>query len=170
MKYTSNFFHEDRLENHIQQLSDINNYQSFTISKLYDIQPFYKKSISNASLLIIDDEVLLRDTASYLLKLRGYKVFTSSDINDGLKIYQNINNKIDIVILNLQLANIDYRLSIPAIFSINNDSKIIGFSKNLNEDDLPLYFKNSLSCFLNNSYSIKEITKAINSLKIFSVT
>ena len=53
------------------------------------------------SILLIDDEEIMRDVISTLLEREGYRVFTAATGDDGLKILEL--EPVDLVVLDLML-------------------------------------------------------------------
>ena len=152
-------FYEDKMQRGFKDLSDIKNFPSFSINEI-SLDKIY--SFSNLSLLIVDDDPFILNTISPLLRLRGFSVFTSKSLSEGSEIYQSQQNKIKLIILNIELEAFDYNLSVNNLFSLNKNIKVIGLSKNLLEDELPRYFKNNLYGFLSKPFLITDLLKVIN--------
>ena len=75
------------------------------------------------TILIIEDEKSIRQLYQEELEEEGYKVILASDGIDG--IHKLRNEKVDIVILDIKMPNIDGRMAFRQIKKIKNDIPII---------------------------------------------
>ena len=79
-----------------------------------------------ASILIIDDEIQIRKMLRQILEKEGYKIFTASNGQEGLKIFKN--NPTDLVITDLIMPE---KEGIELILELRRDypdTKIIAIS------------------------------------------
>jgi two-component system cell cycle sensor histidine kinase/response regulator CckA len=59
------------------------------------------------TLLVVDDERLLRETIAAMLEARGYSVLTAADGLEAVEIYQRQRERIDAVVLDLSMPRLD---------------------------------------------------------------
>ncbi len=86
-------------------------------------------------ILVIDDEDIIRATASLLLENLGYTVLLAENGERGVKRYSQEAENIDLVILDMIMPVMDGREAFDRILTINPDAKIIissGYAQNMN--------------------------------------
>jgi PAS domain S-box-containing protein len=66
----------------------------------------------NGTILVIDDEALVRDVCDDLLSSIGYSVLTASDGEAGVRLFREAHDRIDLVLLDMVLPRMDG----PAVF------------------------------------------------------
>jgi PAS domain S-box-containing protein len=86
------------------------------------------------TILVVDDEKSLQDLVRATLESRKFKVMTAFDGNEALSIYEKNRNKIDVVLLDMLMPNMNGLTTIPALKKINPNIKIIGMSGSLLEN------------------------------------
>ncbi len=116
--------------------------------------PLAKNDISNAepatgqrltpagrseTILIVDDDQTIRNLASSLLELSGYRVLEAPDGLEALDIYRRTDQKIDLVILDLVMPNMGGMECMEKLREINPAVRIIvvtGYSEDGTEHNL----------------------------------
>ena len=87
----------------------------------------------NETILIIDDEKEIKQIGREILQNYGYKVLVGEDGQDGLTVYKNNINDIDLIILDLIMPGMSGREVLVEIMKIRKDTKVIvasGYSAN----------------------------------------
>ena len=87
----------------------------------------------NETVLLIDDEEMIIDIGTEILKKLGYTVYTAESGEQALKIYAEKNDAIDIVILDMIMPGISGAETYEGLREINNDVKVLlssGYSLN----------------------------------------
>lgn len=85
------------------------------------------------SILLIDDETMIREISAKLLKKLGYIVYSFSDLTQSMEFYRMKHNSIDAVMLDLIMPEKSGEEVLHDIRSINPDAKVVicsGFSFN----------------------------------------
>jgi PAS domain S-box-containing protein len=83
------------------------------------------------TILLIDDEKFIRDLGKIFLKNKGYKVLEAADGEEGIVVYQNNHDEIDLVLLDMIMPNKSGSEVYYELVKINPDVKVIivsGFS------------------------------------------
>ncbi|MEW6456816.1 MAG: MEDS domain-containing protein [Acidobacteriota bacterium] len=93
-----------------------------------------QETISSGSgrILVVDDEELIRDLASDILKVLGYDVILAKDGMEAINIYKNEKDKIDLVLLDIIMPKLSGKETYLELKKINPDVKVIissGYSK-----------------------------------------
>ena len=86
------------------------------------------------TVLVVDDEKSLQDLVRATLESRKFKVLTAFDGHEAISIYEKNKNKIDVVLLDMLMPNMNGLTTIPALRRINPGIKIIGMSGSLLEN------------------------------------
>jgi PAS domain S-box-containing protein len=86
------------------------------------------------TVLVVDDEKSLQDLVRATLESRKFKVMTAFDGHEAISIYEKNRNKIDVVLLDMLMPNMNGLTTIPALRRINPNIKIIGMSGSLLEN------------------------------------
>ncbi len=86
------------------------------------------------TVLVVDDEKSLQDLVRATLENRRFKVMTAFDGHEAISIYEKNRNKIDVVLLDMLMPNMNGLIAIPALRRINPNVKIIGMSGSLLEN------------------------------------
>jgi PAS domain S-box-containing protein len=86
------------------------------------------------TVLVVDDEKSLQDLVRATLESRKFKVMTAFDGYEAISIYEKNRNKIDVVLLDMLMPNMNGLITIPALRRINPNIKIIGMSGSLMEN------------------------------------
>ncbi len=86
------------------------------------------------TVLVVDDEKSLQDLVRATLENRKFKVMTAFDGHEAISIYEKNKNKIDVVLLDMLMPNMNGLTTIPALRRINPNIKIIGMSGSLLEN------------------------------------
>ena len=83
------------------------------------------------TILLIDDEDVVRDLGKDLLEQKGYKVLQAGDGEEGISVYQTNRDKIDLVLLDMIMPNKNGSEVFYELVKMNPDVKVIivsGFS------------------------------------------
>jgi len=124
-------------------------------------QKFYQ---GKGTILIVDDEEIIREMAKESIESLGYSVITANDGKDGVKVYQERHSEIDGVILDMQMPNLSGKEAFVRMKEINPDIRALlstGYGHNEEAQEiLDLGVKDLLS----KPYHLKDLS---NSLKQF---
>ena len=86
----------------------------------------------NGTILIVDDEKMIRDLLSSLLQKEGIKVLTAEDGPSAIKKFRENQDEIDFVLLDLTMPNMDGAETFRELLTINSKVRVIlssGFSE-----------------------------------------
>ncbi|MFH0958342.1 MAG: PAS domain S-box protein, partial [Pseudomonadota bacterium] len=90
------------------------------------------------TILLVEDEELVRDLGHELLSSFGYDVITAENGQQALEIFQKEKNRISLVILDLIMPEMDGRRCLKEMLQIDNRVRVLiasGYSEDLNLDD-----------------------------------
>ncbi len=77
------------------------------------------------TLLLIDDEEDIRISSKELLEANGFKVYIAGDGMEGIKIYKERKDEIDLVILDLNMPKMSGKETLAQLLLINPNLKVI---------------------------------------------
>ncbi|MCM8535873.1 MAG: response regulator [Lentisphaeraceae bacterium] len=100
-----------------------------------------EKSISG-TVLIIDDEDVMRLTAETVLEYLGHKVYVAEDGQKGLEIFQEKQDDIDLVILDMIMPELDGLSCLEKIRKLNKNIPVIiasGYSERKDFEDVKAF-------------------------------
>lgn len=114
------------------------------------------------TVLVIDDEEVIRLTMSNILSECGYDVILTSTGEEGLDEYGKPDNKIDLVILDLNLPDMTSEEIFKRIRDANSDAKVViasGFHLDKRVDDLVELGANGT---INKPFTIYDVSEVIS--------
>lgn len=88
----------------------------------------------NENILLVEDEVMILNVTTAILKKLGYKVFAFSDPLEALKVIQNSSEKIDLLITDVIMPNMNGTELVNRIHAIDADIRIMyisGYTANM---------------------------------------
>ncbi|MFH1743461.1 MAG: PAS domain S-box protein [bacterium] len=91
------------------------------------------------TILLIDDEEIIRDVGQAILKQYGYTVLLARDGREGLVKYLNEQDRIDLIILDLSMPNLSGQEMLEHLRTSDTSVKVIissGYSKDAQRDSL----------------------------------
>lgn len=121
-----------------------------------------KIKATTGTVLIIDDEEIIRNYLQTVLEKSGYQVLLANDGLEGLESYKMNQDSIDIVLLDMIMPKMNGENCFYEIKKVNKDSKIIimsGFTDDTNIDELK---KEGLLDFVNKPFKKDEIIEKIS--------
>ncbi|MDQ7784843.1 MAG: PAS domain S-box protein [Desulfomonilaceae bacterium] len=113
------------------------------------------------TILLVDDEEMIRDLGSRILTKAGYKVITASNGKEALQVYQERGHDIALVILDLSMPEMGGKLCLQELVKIDPSIKVViasGYSANgPTKDALAAGAKG----FANKPYDIRQILEVV---------
>lgn len=89
----------------------------------------------HGTILLVDDEVILRQTGSLLLEHMGYKVILAENGAEAVTIYREKHDEIDCIILDIVMPVMNGKEAFEHLIKINPEAKIVissGFTRDIN--------------------------------------
>ncbi|MFT5702503.1 MAG: PAS domain S-box-containing protein [Desulforhopalus sp.] len=113
------------------------------------------------TILVIDDEEIIRATSSLLVENMGYTVLQAKNGLEGVNIYKEKWKTIDLVILDMVMPVMNGREAFQEILTINPEAKVImvsGFARNV---DMANMVGKGLAGFIMKPFNRVELSKLI---------
>lgn len=113
------------------------------------------------TVLVVDDERVVREVARRLIKFAGFEVITASNGPEGLEIFEMKKDEIDCVLLDMTMPMMSGREVFDKLVKIDSDARII-ISSGYNESEVTPQFKNERFVgFVQKPYNYPKLYQAI---------
>ncbi len=118
----------------------------------------------SGTILLVDDEELIRITGKDMLKQFGYKVILAEDGQEAVEIFRNEYSKIDIVIMDMIMPVMNGREAFKYMRDIDSSCKVVmssGFTKDENLQDMK---NDGLAGFIRKPYRDYDLSRILNDI------
>ncbi len=113
------------------------------------------------TILIVDDEVFVRDLGVQILSKFGYNVITASDGETALEMYFNGNEKISLVILDLIMPGMGGKKCLDEFLKRDTDVKVVIASGYSPDGDAKSAMDSGAKGFIQKPYNVKNMLREI---------
>jgi two-component system cell cycle sensor histidine kinase/response regulator CckA len=113
------------------------------------------------TILIIDDDAAILLILQEVLEINDFTIKTFQNFGMALEYYKENINTVNLIILDMQLVETDYHATLPALFSVNPDVKIIAMSGETTLDAISADFRQRIQCLLRKPFSVETLLKEI---------
>ncbi len=120
---------------------------------------------SNDTVLIVDDEPAILEMYSYLLHFHGYKLLSANDGVEAFNIFKTNENKIDTIITDINMPNMNGITLAKLVREKNKLVKIIGATGNSENANI-IDSENLFDFVLEKPFKVSSLYKALSSGKI----
>ena len=115
----------------------------------------------SGTILVIDDEEMLRKTSHSILKALGYEVFLAENGRRGVEIFAENMNDIDLVVLDMIMPEMNGMECFQQIRSLKQDIPIILSSGFTHEDEIAKLREEGLNGFIQKPYTTLKLSKIL---------
>ena len=112
---------------------------------------------TSGTILIIDDEKLVRSSTARLLELVGYSVLEAEGGVEGLVIFEAERSSIDLVLLDLPMPHMRGMETLARIRRIDPDARVVIITGHLSGEDLI----EGAAAIVHKPYKVQDLTSAI---------
>jgi CheY-like chemotaxis protein len=112
------------------------------------------------TILLIDDEESVHATVSGMLKEMGYEVLKAHDGKQGVEVFQQHMNDIDLVLMDMMMPVMDGKACFSALKAIQKDVHVI-LSSGYSEEDMLQDFPDGLAGFIQKPYTLARLEKVL---------
>jgi CheY-like chemotaxis protein len=113
-------------------------------------------------ILVVDDEIAIRDVTKASLETFNYKALTASDGVEAVTLYAAHREQIRVVLTDMMMPSMDGPTTIRTLQKINPQVKIIAVSGLASSDKLAQVAETGVKTFLSKPYTTKELLETIN--------
>ncbi|MCP3874557.1 MAG: response regulator [Desulfobacteraceae bacterium] len=118
----------------------------------------------NEKILIVDDEKMILDTCCKMLKKLGYKVFTADSGQTALKVFNENQNEIDLVILDMIMPDMKGGETYDELMKINSTTKVLLSSGYSLSGDADQIMERGCNGFIQKPFRLQELSEKIREI------
>ncbi len=119
---------------------------------------------SEGTILVIDDEKIIRETVKDMLKTAGYTVLLASNGREGIEIFRKYYRTIDLVLLDMAMPEMSGSAVYPELIRIDKNIKVI-LSSGFREDSrVQTIMKLGVNSFVQKPYTLHTLLAAVGHL------
>ncbi len=116
---------------------------------------------SGGTVLLVDDEPRVRDVASEMLTLLGFRVLTAGNGREGLEVFRERKDEITCVILDLTMPEMGGEEGLRELRGLKSDVRVI-LSSGYNEQEVSQRFVGSgLAGFIQKPYTVAKLRETL---------
>jgi PAS domain S-box-containing protein len=115
------------------------------------------------TILVVDDEAMLRQMVSRVLKKEGFFVLEAEDGQEAIEIYQREQHRIDLVILDLTMPRLSGQDAFRIMRQMNPEVKVL-FTSGYAEEQISSEEKQSIMGFIEKPYRLTEVVRIIREI------
>ncbi len=120
-----------------------------------------KPVLGKETILLVDSEAMIRETARKMLNRYGYKVISAENSSEAIAIYKKYNNRIDLIILDLALSGMPIKKVLAWFKKINADVKIIATARKGEKEKLENIYSQKVTGFVEKPFEIRPLLSKI---------
>jgi two-component system, cell cycle sensor histidine kinase and response regulator CckA len=114
------------------------------------------------TILLIDDEAIIRNLGRTLLRRQGYTVLLAEDGPQAIEMYRQNRNRIDLVILDLTMPRLSGQETLKQLREIDPSVPVL-FSSGYSADGMPDATEEQVLGFIGKPYRPQELAAAVRS-------
>jgi PAS domain S-box-containing protein len=126
-------------------------------------QPDDTPEVSRNTVLVIDDEELVRRTARVSLERRGFSVFLAENGLTALKILEQNEGRIQVAVLDLSMPGMSGREVLPRLRQLHPKLKVLLSSGYSREEAMKLFSDQPIDGFIQKPYTASRLATAVES-------
>ncbi len=112
-------------------------------------------------ILVVDDEYNIRSMLKEIFEMNGYTVYTAANGQEGVAIYDQHRDEIDLVILDMVMPVMDGKSTFREIKKRNKSQKVLVITGYSDREDLQEILQNGALAFLNKPFQINDIVEKV---------
>lgn len=130
---------------------------------LEDVKGKDKLSLGKETILLVEDEAVLRDTARKMLTRYGYKVISAGSSAEALAVYKKNSERIHLVVLDLTMPEMDANLVLGKLKRINPQVKVVLTAGLGEKTALPGGLQQSVAGFIEKPFQARPLLTKVRS-------
>ena len=115
-------------------------------------------------ILVVDDELAIREITKISLETYNYKVLTASDGIEATALYAQQKNNISVVLMDMMMPSMDGATTIRILQKMNQEIKIIAVSGLVSSDRVSVAMGTGVKAFLSKPYTAQELLETLHSV------
>ena len=114
-----------------------------------------------ATVLLVDDEEMIREAAAAVLESLGLTVVTAADGLEAVEAVKRPDLKVDVVLMDLTMPHMDGREAFQAIRRLQPDLPVILSSGYNEQESIQEFMGRNLAAFLQKPYTLKSLERTV---------
>ncbi len=114
-----------------------------------------------ATVLLVDDEEMIRESAATVLESLGLTVILAADGLEAVEAVQRTDLKVDVVLMDLTMPRMDGREAFQAIRRIHPDMPVILSSGYNEQESIQAFMGRGLAAFLQKPYTLRSLERIV---------
>ncbi|MBI3952067.1 MAG: PAS domain S-box protein [Acidobacteria bacterium] len=123
-----------------------------------------KPTHGRETILVVDDEAIVRQLAKTILERKGYTVLTADGGYEALQIYKQKGNEIDLVILDLTMPKMNGRVCYQELRQLDPNVKVMLSSGYSADDAVQDLLDEGMIGFMQKPYRVEDLTRAVRQM------
>jgi len=115
----------------------------------------------SGTILVVDDEEIIRKVSEELLSLCGFKVITAGDGETGLSIYRERGDEIKLVLLDVIMPGISGIETYRELKAVKNDVKVLLTSGFRNDEKIQEGMELGINGFIQKPFTLTRLSEAV---------
>ena len=115
-------------------------------------------------ILVVDDEVAVREITQVTLEVHGYRVITASDGIEAIALYAEHKHEISVILLDMMMPSLDSATTIRTLRKLNSQVKIIAMSGLATNDAITRTLNEGVKAFLAKPFTADELLNLLITL------
>ncbi len=120
-------------------------------------------------ILVVDDEVAVREITQVTLEVHGYRVITASDGIEAIALYAEHKYEISVILLDMMMPSLDSATTIRTLRKLNSQVKIIAMSGLATNDAITRTMNEGVKAFLAKPFTADDLLNLLTTLCINDV-
>ena len=113
----------------------------------------FDSDLSTGTVLVVDDEDVVRNVAKQILEHSGFTVLTAASGREGINVFKNESPTIDAVLLDMSMPDMDGKQVFEELLMVSPDARVVLSSGYTEIETLDQFPEQSLSGFLQKPYA-----------------
>jgi two-component system, cell cycle sensor histidine kinase and response regulator CckA len=115
-------------------------------------------------ILVVDDEVAVREITQVTLEVHGYRVVTASDGIEAIALYAEHKHEISVILLDMMMPSLDSATTIRTLRKLNSQVKIIAMSGLATNEAITRTMNEGVKAFLAKPFTADELLNLLTAL------
>lgn len=115
-------------------------------------------------ILLVDDEELVLDVGTKMLRHLGYDVLEAGDGREAVDIFRKNKNSLDLVILDMNMPGMDGALVYDKLIKIQADAKVLIASGYFENRRIRNILKNGFTGFIQKPFTVEVLSQKLTEM------
>jgi nitrogen-specific signal transduction histidine kinase len=118
-------------------------------------------SSGRETILLVDDETMLRETGQKMLRRYGYQVIPAENGTQAVELYRKYGSKIDLIILDMLLPGVEINKILEWLYKFNPRTKILASVSKGERDSVEKSLRFNVNGYIQKPFHIRPLINSI---------